>query len=71
MKKHILIGTSMLLTLGTAVAGSFVYGRAADSTLKTYEPAMSRIAQEPTPTTIAMWKTTAASADYTAPKAPI
>ena len=68
MKKHILLGTTLLLTVCTAVAGTFMYGQGAAG--DSYESAGS-VAQEPSPQTIEMWKATASSSDYIAPKAPI
>jgi hypothetical protein len=68
MKKHILVGTSLLLTLGTAVAGSLMYGQGSGAAL---EPASSVALDQPSPATIEMWKATASSSDYLAPKAPI
>ena len=70
MKKHILVGTSLLLTLGTAVAGTFMYGRGS-SEADAYAPATSGALEQPSATTIEMWKATAVSYDYVAPKAPI
>ena len=71
MKKHILVGTSLLLTLGTAVAGGLMYGgQDAGTSLDSYAPS-STLAQEPSAQTIEAWKATASSADYIAPKAPI
>ena len=78
MKKRIALGAAMLLTLGTAVAGTFLYGHEQAA-------AMERVAEQQitlpsdnqpssgavTPEMIAMWKATAASTDYEAPKAPI
>ncbi len=71
MKKHILVGTSLLLTLGTAVAGTFMYGHGSNSALDSYAPATSIAQEQPSPATIEMWKATASSSDYLAPKAPI
>ena len=69
MKKHILVGTSLLLTLGTAVAGTLMYG--ANTGVDLYAPT-SNVAQDvPSQATIEMWKATASSSDYIAPKAPI
>ena len=34
MKKHILVGTSLLLTLGTAVAGTLMYGQGSSTALE-------------------------------------
>jgi len=69
MKKHILVGTSLLLTLGTAVAGTLMYGQGSSAD-QSYAPAS--VAQEmPSAETIEMWKETSSFSDYTAPKAPI
>jgi hypothetical protein len=74
MKQRIALGAAMLLTLGTAVAGTFLYGHeqtaaeTAQITLPSdHEPAAQRV----TPEMIAMWKASAASTDYEALKAPI
>ena len=40
MKKHILVGTTLLLTLGTAVAGTLMYGQDANTAL---DPAASEL----------------------------
>jgi hypothetical protein len=71
MKKHILIGTSLLLSLGTAVAGSLMYGHGSSTALDSYAPASSIAQDQPSSATIEMWKATASSTDYIAPKAPI
>jgi hypothetical protein len=71
MKKHILVGASLLLTLGTAVAGTFIYGRDSNLTLDSYDSNTTRVAELPSAATIDMWKATSSSADYMAPKAPI
>jgi hypothetical protein len=69
MKKRIALGfVGLLLTLGTAVAGTLIYGQGQKQTLDSYQPASAR---EVTPEMIAMWKATAASSDYIAPKVPI
>jgi hypothetical protein len=69
MKKRIAIGfVGLLLTLGTAFAGTLIYGHGQKNALDTYQPAS---AAQVTPETIAMWKATATSRDYIAPKVPI
>jgi hypothetical protein len=70
MKKHILVGTAMLLTIGTAVAGTFMYGQSSNPS-DHYAPAGSVALEQPSQATIEMWKATASSSDYIAPKAPI
>ena len=71
MKKHIVVGTSLLLTLGTAVAGTLMYGDDLSATVDSYAPATSVAQERPSQATIEMWKATASSSDYVAPKAPI
>lgn len=75
MKKRIALGTFLLLTLGTAVAGgTFFYGhQPVEETVQItlpsdHDPAVQ---QQVTAEMIAMWKATAASTDYAAQKAPI
>ena len=77
MKKRIALGAAMLLTLGTAVAGTFLYGHEQASMRRVAEqqitlPSDNQSSEQVvTPEMIAMWKATAASTDYEAPKAPI
>lgn len=73
MKTYIALGTALLLTLGTAVAGTLLYGDDQPvQTTDSYQPASTAVAQpQVTPELIAMWKATAASTDYIAPKVPI
>jgi hypothetical protein len=77
MKKRIALGAAMLLTLGTAVAGTFLYGHEQAAMEKVAEQQITLPSdnqpspQTVTPDMIAMWKATAASTDYEAPKAPI
>lgn len=83
MKKRIALGGAMLLTLGTAVAGTFLYGheqaaameRVAEQKITLPSDALlsehGSSSQTVTPEMIAMWKATAASTDYEATKAPI
>lgn len=79
MKKRIALGAAMLLTLGTAVAGTILYGHEQASRERVAEKQITLPSdtlagsgrQAVTPEMIAMWKATAASTDYEAPKAPI
>jgi hypothetical protein len=71
MKKHILVGTSLLLTLGSAVAGTLIYGQSSSTGFDTYAPAGSVALDQPSPAMIEEWKATASSSDYVGPKAPI
>jgi hypothetical protein len=71
MKKHILVGTSLLLTVCTAVAGTFMYSHAPSAAVDSYAPATSVALERPSLATIEMWKATASSSDYLPPKAPI
>ena len=78
-KRRIALGAAMLLTLGTAVAGTFLYGHEQAAPVEqqitlpsdTVSSASGSSASAVTPEQIAMWKATAASTDYEAPKAPI
>jgi hypothetical protein len=70
MKKHILLGTTLLLTLGTAVAGTFMYGQGSSAALDAYSPTSVALDQ-PSAMMVETWKATASSSDYIAPKAPI
>lgn len=73
MKTRIAIGAALLLTLGSAVAGSIIYGqeRNAPSAVEPATVATPADRNSVTPEMIAMWKATAASADYAAPRMPI
>jgi hypothetical protein len=71
MKKHILVGATLLLTVCTAVAGTLMYGQGSDSAVESYAPASVVAEEQPSPQTIEMWKATATSSDYMAPRAPI
>jgi hypothetical protein len=70
MKTRIALGATLLLTLGSAVAGSFIYAQQ-----DRLEPSRQEVAgpaqTEVTPQMIAMWKSTAASTDYVMPRRPI
>ena len=73
MKTRITIGAAMLLTLGTALAGSMIYTKD-KSTSATYElepTAVSVEARELTPETIAKWKATATTIEYSPAMLPI
>jgi hypothetical protein len=70
MTKRIAVGVSLLLTIGSAVGGTFIYGQA-DAERITAGGMVNAQAAAPTPYTIAMWKATAASADYISPKVPL
>lgn len=72
MRKLIALGGCLLLTLGSAAAGSFFYAHApapvSQITLPSdHEPQELQINS----VTIAIWKASAASADVFSPKAPI
>jgi hypothetical protein len=72
MKTRIALGTGLLLTIGSAVAGSLLYGQGQSASAGAYEAvAVATTAAEVTPEMIAMWKVTAASSGYTAPRVPI
>jgi hypothetical protein len=68
MKIRVLVAVGSLLTIGTAVAGSYMYGHGAESVASSSE-AMASIAV--TDSLMANWKASAVSTDYVAPKAPL
>lgn len=68
MKKRVALGVGLALTLGTAVASMYGRGEADPAlNLETQTDASSEVSAA----TLAMWKATAASTDYMAPKLPI
>ena len=70
MKTHLTLGAALLLTLGSAVAGTLMYSPAtsgSNALVEATAPQVEQVSAE----TIAMWKATAASTDYVAPKVPI
>jgi hypothetical protein len=67
MKTRIVIGAALLLTLGSAVAGTLMYGSGARGNEPAGEPVVSSARAE----TIAMFDATPAHADYVAPRLPI
>ena len=71
IKKRIALGTALLLTLGTAVAGTLMYGHeASDATPGAVEANIAADAI-PTPAMIEAWKTTASAEDSMSVKLPI
>ncbi|HEX7013382.1 MAG TPA: hypothetical protein VF161_11570 [Steroidobacteraceae bacterium] len=77
MKKYLALATAMLLTLGTAVAGTLIYGNGSEQSQRRHaiDTHENKVATsegwEASPEMIAMWKATAASVEYVAPKVPI
>ena len=71
MKTRIAVGCGLLLTLGTSVAGTWIYGQGRSEAAAKPEVVSSLHTQEVTPQMIAMWKATATSTDYIAPRVPI
>ncbi|HLS82616.1 MAG TPA: hypothetical protein VK025_14545 [Steroidobacter sp.] len=72
MKTHFAIGAALLLTLGSAVAGSLIIGSGESArAVSGFEAQIPASQLEATPDLIVMWKATAASTEYSAPKAPI
>ncbi|GFE90343.1 hypothetical protein [Steroidobacter agaridevorans] len=79
-KRRIALGAAMLLTLGTAVASTFLYGHEQAAMVEQQQitlPSDTLTSEQGssvstvTPEQIAMWKATAASTDYEGLKAPI
>lgn len=72
MNIRIALGSALLLTVGTAVAGTFIYGQGKPATAPEASPAATISATTPvTPEMIAVWRTTANADEYMAPKVPI
>jgi hypothetical protein len=72
MKTRIALATGMLLTVGTAVAGTLIYGQGKQAASPELAPSVAISATDAvTPETFAMWQATASSDDYIAPKVPI
>jgi UPF0716 family protein affecting phage T7 exclusion len=68
MKTKIAVGTTLLLTIGSAVAGTMMYGQGRAETASVVAP----IAQQPPAAEmVRTWKVAAMPADYIAPRAPI
>jgi hypothetical protein len=72
MKTRIAAGAGLLLTLGTAMAGTLLYGHGRDAVVQP-EVAATAItaATQVTPEMLAMWRAEARSTDYIAPKVPL
>ena len=69
MKTRIALGAGLLLTIGSAVAGTLMYGQVR---VEPSVPMVTPVAQqEVTPQMIAMWRATATTSDYVAPRVPI
>ena len=69
MKTRIALGAGLLLTIGSAVAGTLMYGQ---GHVEPSVPVVTPVAQqEVTPQMVAMWKATATPSDYVAPRVPI
>jgi hypothetical protein len=73
MKIRIAVGAGLLLTLGTAMAGTLIYGGQGRSAsmhngeASTPVTAVARV----TPEMLAMWRAQAGSDDYISPKVPL
>ena len=72
MKTRITIGTAMLLTLGSALAGGMIYQKEKAATSSdTQRTETSTEVRELTPELIAKWKASAASMDSSPAMLPI
>jgi hypothetical protein len=69
MNMRIALGTALLLALGSAVGSAAV--KTHTDVVDTGATVRASSAAEVTPETLAMWKVTAATADYTPPRLPI
>ncbi|HEX2494046.1 MAG TPA: hypothetical protein VHK24_09745 [Steroidobacter sp.] len=72
MKSHVALAIGLSLMISTAVAGSFLFAadRSGDGVAPA-QPMQHDLGPKPTPETIAMWRVTAASTEYVAPKVPL
>jgi hypothetical protein len=68
MKTRIAVGTGLLLTLGTAMAGTLIYGQGQGNSA-IVQP--ETVATTVTPEMIAMWRGADSADDYIAPKVPL
>lgn len=74
MKTHLVAGAAMLLTLGSSVAGTYLYGQGrAAKPVTSYTNVPAQLDQDVTvtPEMIAMWRATAVATDYASPRIPI
>ena len=70
MKTRIAVGAGLLLMIGSAVAGTMMYGQGRAEPAR--DSAVVPVAQQQiTPETMAVWKATATPADYISPRTPI
>ena len=74
MKTRIAVGAGLLLTLGTAMAGTLIYGQGQDRSAAVQPEAASITIAATTQVSaemIATWRATASTDDYIAPKVPL
>jgi hypothetical protein len=71
MKTRIAVATTLLLTVGTAVAGTLIYGQGTQPSSETAPVVTISADDAVTPEMLAMWQATDDSDDYIAPKVPI
>jgi hypothetical protein len=74
MNTRIVLGIGLSLTLGSAVAGTLIYGQDHSGQAgSVYQSPTEMMTSEvaPSPDTIAFWKATAVSTEHHTPKVPI
>ncbi len=73
MSNRIVVGTALLLTLGTAVAGTFLYGQApANFDGADNAPMIEEVSNDiPSVEMMEAWKANAVASTYIPPKLPI
>ena len=71
MKTRIAVATTLLLTVGTAVAGTLMYGQGTQTAAPETAPLAISADDAVTPEMLAMWSAADDSDDYIAPKVPI
>jgi hypothetical protein len=71
MNTRIVLGLGLSLTLGSAVAGTLIYGQGQAGSVYEAPTELMNSEVAPSPEMIALWKATAVSAEHHAPKVPI
>jgi hypothetical protein len=74
MKTRIAVGAGLLLTLGTAMAGTLIYGQGQGRSATAQSQltaATVAVDSQVTPEMLATWRAEAAADDYISPKVPL
>ena len=71
MKKRVALGACLMLSLGTAVGATMIYGHEREQSAPDFQMSLSAETEMPSPEVLAAWKASASTADYITPKVPI